>query len=226
MTIAPPASDRNSQTAGSAWRTYLPGAAGVAYVVAWVAGLAAWPANLALNATAGQVAAAYRAHHTGATVQYLLVEGVAGVLLGVVLACVLRAARDQVGRRAAGPAVLSAIAVLTSLTQTVIGLFGIAAASGGPASRAGTLFDLVDRLDGVKMLALAAAAIWLAVSGPVLPRWLRGAGILLGLALITSGCTYLTLWNPLAWAVYVSGPLLLLWVAGSGLALTMAAGRR
>jgi hypothetical protein len=139
---------------------------------------------------------------------------------------VLRAARDQVGRRAAGPAVLSAIAVLTSLTQTVIGLFGIAAASGGPASRAGTLFDLVDRLDGVKMLALAAAAIWLAVSGPVLPRWLRGAGILLGLALITSGCTYLTLWNPLAWAVYVSGPLLLLWVAGSGLALTMAAGRR
>jgi hypothetical protein len=52
------------------------------------------------------------------------------------------------------------------------------------------------------------------------------AAVLSSASCPTSGCTYLTLWNPLAWALYVSGPLLLLWVAGSGLALTMAAGRR
>ena len=51
------------------------------------------------------------------------------MLLGIVLACVLRAARDRAGRRAAGQAALSAIAVLTSLSQCVIGLFITAAAT-------------------------------------------------------------------------------------------------
>jgi hypothetical protein len=65
-----------------------------------VAGLAAWPSNLALNASSAQVAATPQAHQAGAVVQYLLVEGVAGVLLGIVLAAaVLGAAR---GRRVAG----------------------------------------------------------------------------------------------------------------------------
>jgi hypothetical protein len=221
MTIAPPTSHTDSKPDRSVWRAYLPGAAGLAYVVAWVAGLAAWPVNLALNATAGQAAASYRAHPAGAIVQYLLVEGLAGLLLGIVLACVLRAARDRVGGRATGPAALSAIAVIASLSQCVIGLFAVAAATSGNAAACGSLTDLVNRLDGVKMLALAAAAAWLAVSGPALPRWLRALAVALGLALIASGCAYLTLSNALAWTAYVSGPLLLLWVAGAGVALTV-----
>ena len=124
-----------------------------------------------------------------------------------------------------GPAVLSAIAVLTSLSQCVIGLFITAAATGGRTARCGELSDLVNRLDGLKMLALAATAAWLAVTGPVLPRWLRALAVPLGLALIASGCAYLTLSNALAWTAFISGPLLLLWVAGAGLALTVAARR-
>src|ERR1700733_175625 len=186
MAIAPPSRPATSTTAGSAWRAYLPGAAGAAYVVAWAAGLAVWPVNLALNATAGQVAASYRAHPAEASVQYLLIEGLAGVLLGIVLACELRAARVHAGvhagRRATGPAVLSAIAVLTSLTQCVIGLFITAAATGGHIATCGTLSDLVNRLDGVKMLALVGATAWIAAMGPALPRWLRGVTVALGLA--------------------------------------------
>jgi hypothetical protein len=236
MAIAPPSRPATSKTAGSAWRAYLPGTAGVAYVVAWAAGLAVWPVNLALNATAGQVAASYRAHPAEASVQYLLIEGLAGVLLGIVLACELRAARDRAagdraarvhaGTRATGPAVLSAIAVLTSLTQCVIGLFITAAATSGHIASCGTLSDLVNRLDGVKMLALVGATAWIAATGPALPRWLRGVTVALGLALIASGYAYLALSSALAWTAYVSGPLLLLWVGSAGIALTVTARRR
>jgi hypothetical protein len=219
MTIAPSPGCTGSTAAGPAWRAYAPAVAGVAYVVAWIAGLAAWPANLALSATAEQTAAAYRAHPAGAVVQYLLVEGLAGILLGILLAGAVRAASNRFGARVTGPAVLSAIAVLTSLTQCVVGLLVTAAATGGRTASCGTLSNLVNRLDGVKMLALAAAALWIA-AGPVLPRWLRGVAVALGLALAVSGYGYLTLANGLGWAAYVSGPLLLLWVAGTGIAVT------
>jgi hypothetical protein len=225
MTIAPAAGRTDSKAAGSAWRAYLPGLAGLAYVVSWVAGLMAWPVNLALNATAGQVAASYRAHPAEAIAQYLLVEGLAGLLLGIVLACALRATRDRAGGQVAGPAVLGLIAVITSLSQCVLGLFVTVAATGGRTARCGELADLVNRLDGLKMLALAAAAAWLAVAAPVAPRWLRMLTVPLGLALIASGYAYLTLSNALAWTAYLSGPLLLLWVAGTGIVLTVAARR-
>src|SRR6202042_2403389 len=121
--------------------------------------------------------ASYRAHPAGATVQYLLVEGLAGLLLGIVLACVLRAVRDRVGGRATGPAALSAIAVITSLSQCVIGLFAVAAATSGNAALCGSLSDLVNRLDGVKMLALAAAAAWVARLRLRLPHAVERAGL-------------------------------------------------
>jgi len=57
MTIAPAPRHTTSEPASSAWRARLPGTVGIAYVVTWVVGLAVWPVNLALNATAAQVAA-------------------------------------------------------------------------------------------------------------------------------------------------------------------------
>ena len=91
MSIAPSVTRTDSKAAGSAGGRTCPASAGLAYVVAWVAGLAIWPVNLALNATAGQVAASYRAHPAQAVVQYLLIEGLGR-----------RAARDRPGLRAAG----------------------------------------------------------------------------------------------------------------------------
>ncbi|MGH3208744.1 MAG: helix-turn-helix transcriptional regulator [Trebonia sp.] len=226
MAIARPTHHTNAGDAESAWRAYLPGTAGAAYLVAWIAGLLAWPVNLALNATSGQVAASYRAHPAEAAVQFLLVEGLAGLLLGIVLVCQLRAGSDRSGRLATGPAALGAIAVITSVSQCFIGLFAVAAATGGNVATSGTLTEAVTRLDGVKMLALVAATAWIAASGAALPRWLRVATVPLGLALIASGYAYLTLSNGLAWTPFVSLPLLLLWVAGAGITLTVAARRR
>lgn len=226
MTIAPPPRHTSSKFASSAWRARLPGAASIAYVVTWVVGLAVWPVNLAPNATAAQVAASHRAHPAEASVQYLLIEGLAALLFGIVLACVLRANRDHGSGQTTGPALLSVVAVITSLTQCILGLLVTAAATGGHVATAGSLFEALNRLDGVKMFALAGATAWLAATRPALPRWLRRVTVLEVLALIASGCAYVTLSNAFAWTAFVSGPLLLLWVAGAGIALTVAARRR
>ncbi len=210
---------------GAGWRGYLPGGAGVAYLAAWVAGLAAWPSNPPLNASGAQTAASYAAHPAQAIVQYLLVEGLAGVLLGIVLGCAVRSAagRGQVDAKVRGAAVLGAVAVVTSVAQCVIGLVLVAAAAGHDVTRCGDLSDLVNRLDGVKMLALAAAGACLAATGgpaPALPRWLRVVTVPFIIALVASGYAYLALSQSLSWTAYVSGPLLLLWVTGLGVTLT------
>jgi hypothetical protein len=219
-------------------RRYLPAAAGAAYLAAWAAGLAAWPSNLALNATSAQAAAAYRAHPAGAVVQYLLVEGLAGLLLAVVLGFALLplAPRRLATRAGARPAAgLAAAAVVISVVQCVLGLLLVAAATSADVARAGGLSALENRLDGVKMLALAGVAAYLAVTrtgshimagAPARrrPGWLRATALLAAIALASSAVAYLFLDNALAWAVYFSGPLLLLWIAATGIWLT-AAGR-
>jgi hypothetical protein len=199
----------------------LPAYAGIAYVVAWVAGLAVWPQNLPLNAPPMQVAASYAAHPAAAATQYVLVEGLAGLLFGVVLAFALISG-DRPGVRNRFVAAIALAAVVISLLQAVVGMFLIAAATQHDIARAGNLSDLVNRLDGVKMLALAAVAAYLAATGTAarLPSWLRATAALAAAALIVSGLGYLSLSSTLAGAAYVSGPLLLLWIAATGVWLT------
>jgi hypothetical protein len=214
----------------AAWRAYLPGAAGAAYLMAWVIGLAVWPVNLPLNATAAQAMASHAAHPAAAATQYLLAEGLAGLLLAAVLGSVLiPRLRARTGSRATvtatvTAAILGSIAVVTSLTQCVIGLLLISAADRGDVAVSGDLFKLVNQLDGVKMLALAVTAFCLAtLGGPAtaLPRWLRVTALPLAVALAASGYAYLTLTNALGWTAFVSGVLLLMWVTGTGIALTI-----
>jgi hypothetical protein len=106
-----------------AGRRYLPAAAGVAYLAAWVAGLSIWPVNLALNATAAQEAASHAAHPAEAATQYLLAEGLAGLLLAVVLgSALLPRLRVRASRRlTASAAIFGTVAVAVSLTQCVLG---------------------------------------------------------------------------------------------------------
>jgi hypothetical protein len=200
-----------------------PAVAGIAYATAWVLGLAVWPSNLDVAATNATVLATYRAHQGVAMTQYLLVEGVAAIALAVVVTALGRAARR---RGADGLGVATVVAGLTaaalSLVECALGLLlAGSAAPGREIERAGRLFDLINRMDGVKMLALAAMAV--AGAGlarrAVLPRWLGYTAALLTVALIASGAGYLLLNTTLAQAVFVSGPLLLVWVTGAGVAL-------
>jgi hypothetical protein len=84
------------------------------------------------------------------------------------------------------------------------------------------LFAAVNRLDGVKMLALAAMAAGGAVlvrRTRLLPSWQGYLGFLLAVALVVSGAGYLLLSSALAPAAFVSGPLLLVWVTATGISL-------
>jgi hypothetical protein len=201
----------------------VPAVAGLVYATAWVVGLSVWPSNLDVAATGAKVAATYGAHQGAAMAQYLLVEGVAAIALAVVVITLGRAARlrgaASVGR-ATVVAGLSAAAL--SIAQCALGLvLAGSVAPDGESNRAGRLFDLINRMDGVKMFALAAmaaAGVGLARRA-VLQRWLGYIAAILAVALIASGAGYLLLNTTLAQAVLVSGPLLLVWVTGSGVAL-------
>jgi hypothetical protein len=84
------------------------------------------------------------------------------------------------------------------------------------------LYAAVNRLDGVKMLALAILGLAGAVSG-VLPRWLRYTGIALAITMVASGVPYLLLLQGGAVLAYVSGPVLMLFITGTGIALGTSA---
>jgi hypothetical protein len=201
----------------------VPAVAGIAYSTAWALGLAVWPSNLDVDATNVKVVATYSAHQGAAITQYLLVEGLAAITLGVVVTALGRAAR----RREAGEAgVATVVAGLTatalSLVQCALGLLlAGSVAPDGETDRAGRLFDLINRMDGVKMFALAAMAVAGVglVRRAVLPRWLGYTAAFLTVALIASGAGYLLLNTTLAQAAFVSLALLLVWVTGAGIAL-------
>jgi hypothetical protein len=204
-------------------RITAPAVAGVAYTAAWLLGLAVWPSNLDVAATNVKVVATYSAHQGAAMTQYVLIEGVAAIALAVVVTALGMAARrrgaGQLGRVAVA-AGLTAVAL--SLAQCGLGLLLAGSfAPDGEAHAAGRVYDLIDRMDGVKMFVLAAmalAAVGLARRA-VLPRWLGYVAAVLTVALIASGAGYLLLSTTLAQAVFVSGPLLLVWVTGAGVAL-------
>ena len=86
-------------------RLTLPLGAAAAYISAWLVGLAIWPGTPGVDASATHVADVYAAHQGLAIVQYLLVEGVAGIALGaMVLAIGLGLVAN--GARRAGRTVL------------------------------------------------------------------------------------------------------------------------
>lgn len=198
-----------------------PAVAGIAYTAAWAAGLAVWPSNLDVAMSGAQVVAAYAGHQVVAITQYLLVEGLAAVALaGVVMALGQAARRRGAGRLGRATVAFGTGAVILSLVQCAMGmLLAGSAVPDGDAGRAGVVFDLINRMDGVKMFLLAimaGAGVGLVRAG-ILPRWLGYAGALLAAALIVSGTGYLLLSSRLATAAFVSLPLLLVWVTGAGI---------
>jgi hypothetical protein len=202
----------------------IPAIAGIGYAAAWMVGLMEWPTNLAINSPGKEVTALYSQHPSQAAAQYLLVEGVAGVLLGMVLIYLFRVVRRQCsGVEVVGAAVLGLAAAAVSVVQCALGLLLVSSAKAGGVARTDDLFALVNRLDGGKQLLLCASVIGLVVSvrpRSVLPRWLEGVASVLAMTLLPSGFAYLLLAHWMVWTAALALPLLLLFVAGSGIWLT------
>lgn len=135
----------------------LPAALAIIYVVAWVAGLMVSPAGADVTASTAQVITSYLAQRGVATASYLLTEGVAAVALaGVVITLWQAARRRHAGSSASLTLSAGLVAAGISMLQCVTGLFIVWwSAPSGQIRLAGTLLDLVNRIDGLKMGVLA-----------------------------------------------------------------------
>jgi hypothetical protein len=201
-----------------------PAIAGVAFVAAWLAGLAVWPTNPSVTASSATVVSDYTGHQGVAVTQYVLVEGLAGLAVVALVLALGKATRRHVAGGLGRVAVLAGIgAAIVSLLECALGLWlAGAVVPDRQTNRAGVLFDLINRLDGVKMLAfavMALAAVGMARRGGPLPRWLGYTAAALAAAMTASGIGYLLGSNTVAQTAAVSLPLLLVWVFGTGLVL-------
>ncbi|WP_042408091.1 hypothetical protein [Streptacidiphilus carbonis] len=208
-------------------RPSAPAVVGVAYSLSWVAALSVGPGNVSATADGHQVVAAYAGQTAGATAQYLLSEGLPAVGLAVVGLALAGAARRAGLLRAARTTALAAVAAAAiSAVQCLLGVFLVlSAVPSGATGEAHLLFELVNRMDGVKMLVLAVLALAgasLSRSG-VAARWLRHPGYALAVTIAGSGIGYLLLLGGFTSLAYLSLPLLMLWVTGTGISLSRKA---
>jgi hypothetical protein len=199
------------------------GVTAIAFTLSWAAGLSVPAPEPGFTASGAELVAALAGHGTAVAAQFALTEGRPAVGLAVVSLALARAVRRSGATGAAGLAGVAGVtAAVISLVQLVL---GVTLAGTSAAGSAHLLYELVNRLDGVKMFALGAVGLATATMAGVLPRWLRGTGIALALAMVSSGVPYLLLPGGAVMA-YVSGPLLLLFITGTGLALSLSAAQR
>lgn len=193
-----------------------PPVAGAAYVAAWLVGLLAFPLGPAIDAPAAEVGRFYTEHALGSTVQAVLVHGVAAAaLLAVLVAVRARGASTSVAHGAG----LTGVGL--SLAQLVLEVWRGAWAGDHPAPTVDRLFDAVNRIDGLKMLAFAVmigAGIAAARRAGLVGRRMAVTGTVATVALVASGTGYLAGAPALGAAAFVSLPLLLAWVATLGVA--------
>jgi hypothetical protein len=232
---------------GADRRHWIPLVAGIGFTVSWVTGLALPVPSLDVTAPATQIMSRYGPHLTAVQAQFALTEGLPALGLAVVawaLALVVRRSGSVAGARGGRARVIAAagtVAAVISVTQYALGVMLAGwAIPDHAAGEASSLWQAVNRLDGVKMFALAVlagAAVMLArprgsrgsrgrqgAQGAqgVLPHWLRYASLALAVSITVSGVAYLFLIQALSPVAYVAGLALLVWVPGVGVSLGLA----
>ena len=120
------------------WFKSLPALAGIGYGVAWLAGLAAWPSNPAIDASKREIVSLYAANMGQAAAQFLVVEGLAGALLGIVLFYSIRRVSRCDPTWTSRVAMAAGVVVAISLLQSLLGLFSSSQRARAISARAAT----------------------------------------------------------------------------------------
>jgi hypothetical protein len=189
----------------------------VGYVLAWIAGLSVGAPSPPLDAPGAAISAAIAVSPAKFMLQVGLVEGLAGLLL-LILVLSVAAVSDRNARSLKLFVACGILAGAISLTMCVSGLaLGriVGRPSGDPL--VGHLFHIMNRLDGPKMVLLAATALAGIYTQRWLPVWTKALAWALAASLAASGFAYGLLIEPLAWTAYISGVLLLAWIAIFGI---------
>ena len=187
-----------------------PAVTGFAFTLSWIIGLAIPAPSPRLTASGTTIVTALTGHGGAVAASFVFTEGLPALGLAVMTA--------YLARRVRWVLVPGMVAAVISVTQCVL---GIALARTAAPATAHALYEAVNRLDGVKMLALAAVALAVAVA-PAFPRWLRFLGAALGISITGSAVAYLFLLDSLSGLAYVAGMLLLIFIPAAGIALGRA----
>jgi hypothetical protein len=203
-------------------------AGGYVHAAGWVAGLAVgWGATPEAGDSHAEIATAYADHPAQAIGQALLTHGVAAAGLAVVAAGLLRWARRTGSRAARTAGWAGTAAAALACVQLLLELVSVPGADPASPGTAGTLFDAGQRVDGVKMFALAVLAAGACAAtrhATLLRRWESLTGWALAAAITLSGIGYVLLSDALMPVAFVSLPLLLVWIVALGTALARAGG--
>lgn len=189
---------------------------GIGYTLSWIAGLAVPAPSLKFSASGAQIVSAIAGHAPALAIQFALTEGLPAAGIAVIAIALARVAGSRLAM------VAGVTAAVISVLQFCLGMW--LAATSSPVT-AHVLYQMVNRMDGVKMLALAVLGAACAAA-LVLPRWLRYTGAALAVAIAASGVAYLLLLQSLA---LLAGPalvLLLIFITAAGIWLGGSVRRR
>ncbi len=188
--------------------------AGLGYAGAWVLGLVALGGGPGLSASAEQVDAYFAGHRTVSAVQGVLIHGIAAAaLLAVVVAIGHRGVLTRPARFG------GAAAVGLSFIQCGLDLWRSLLSTGATTV---SLVHVIDRIDGLKMLALAlmiGTSVSVFRAAALIGTKMAVTGWVATVALGLSGVGYVLANTALAVVANLSLVLLLIWIAYSGVAV-------
>lgn len=190
---------------------------GFLYVAVWVIGLLIPTGSPSVSMSNAELQQIFTANQLARTVQVYLIDGVAGVaiLLFAVAASSLFLSAEE---KTLAHVVLSAgvVAGTISLVQTGVQLTLVNSdllASAETPFR--TLLALVNQIDTFKLMALALLSVSVSMLGlrtRLIPAWVNWLGIVLAIALLLGGLSFVVANSMLTTVLFASLPMLLVWV--------------
>lgn len=190
---------------------------GFLYVAVWVIGLFIPVGTLSPSMSNAELQQILLANQAARIVQVYLIDGIAGVsilLFAVGVSSLLQSSGEK--NRAwvvlgAGIAVGTISLVQAGVQQTLVNSDLLASAE----TPFRTLLVLVNQIDIFKLMALALLSVSTSILGlrtRLIPVWINWLGILLTIALILGGLSFVFSNSLLTAVLFASLPMLLVWV--------------
>ncbi len=192
---------------------------GLIYVLVWVIGLLISTGLLSPSMTNAEIQQVLLSNQLARMLQVYLIDGIAGIAILVFAATVAGLFRALDEKNAslvnvvlgAGIAAGSISLVQTGVQQALVNQELLAAAD----TPFRTLLVLVNQIDTFKLMALALLSVSTSVLGlrtRLIPAWINWLGIVLAIALLLGGLSFVVASSMLTALLYASLPMLLLWV--------------
>jgi len=189
------------------------------YVLVWVIGLLISTGLLSPSMTNAEIQQVLLSNQQARMLQVYLIDGIAGIAILVFAATVaglFRALDEKNASLAnvvlgAGIAAGSISLVQAGVQQALVNQELLV----GADTPFRTLLVLVNQLDTFKLMALALLSVSTSVLGlrtRLIPAWINWLGIVLAIALLLGGLSFVVASSMLTALLYASLPMLLLWV--------------